>query len=152
MLHTVADDAADLSPDGLRVAYEDHLRTVLNTVGVDTAEAETSLDRATLEAIADGDTPDGDTDSDAADLTLSDAAAIAALADDAPDAEAIVLETRDHLLMGMTTAVLDVDAIAANLTVDLTGQEVQQAIEGRIEMTLPELAAIQSVIESRLEA
>jgi len=152
MLHTVADDAADLSPDGLRVAYEDHLRTVLNTVGVDTAEAETSLDRATLEAIADGDTPDSDTDSDAADLTLSDAAAIAALADDAPDAEAIVLETRDHLLMGMTTAVLDVDAIAANLTVDLTGQEVQQAIEGRIEMTLPELAAIQSVIESRLEA
>jgi len=152
MLHTVADDAADLSPDGLRVAYEDHLRTVLNTVGVDTAEAETSLDRATLEAIADGDTPDSDTDSAAADLTLSDAAAIAALADDAPDAEAIVLETRDHLLMGMTTAVLDVDAIAANLTVDLTGQEVQQAIEGRIEMTLPELAAIQSVIESRLEA
>jgi hypothetical protein len=152
MLHTVADDAADLSPDGLRVAYEDHLRTVLNTVGVDTAEAETSLDRATLEAIADGDTPDSDTDSDAADLTLSDAAAIAALVDDAPDAEAIVLETRDHLLMGMTTAVLDVDAIAANLTVDLTGQEVQQAIEGRIEMTLPELAAIQSVIESRLEA
>ena len=157
MLHTVADDAADLSPDGLRVAYEDHLRTVLNTVGVDTAEAETALDRATLEAVADGDvtdgdTPDGDTDSDAADLILSDAAAIAALADDAPDAEAIVLETRDHLLMGMTTAVLDVDAIAANLTVDLTGQEVQQAIEGRIEMTLPELAAIQSVIESRLEA
>jgi hypothetical protein len=53
--------------------------------------------------------------------------------------------------MGMTTAVLDVDAIAANLDVGLTGQEVQQAIEGRVEMTLPELAAIQSVIEQRLE-
>ena len=54
--------------------------------------------------------------------------------------------------MGMTTAVLDVDAVAAELDADLTGQEVQQAVEGRIAMTLPELAAIQSVIEQRLEA
>ena len=83
---------------------------------------------------------------------LTAAAALAALNDDTPDAEAIVLETRDHLLMGMTTAVLDVDAVAAELDADLTGQEVQQAIEGRIDMTLPELAAIQSVIEQRLEA
>ncbi|TQQ83413.1 hypothetical protein EGH24_01055 [Halonotius terrestris] len=142
MLHTVADETADLSPDGLLSAYEAHLQTVLDTVGVDTAVAETDLDRDTIEAVVDG---------DVAGLTLTEAAAIAALDDDAPDAEAIVLETRDHLLMGMTTAVLDVDAISANLDVDLTGQEVQQAIEGRIDMTLAELAAIQSVIEQRLE-
>ncbi|MFQ3475216.1 hypothetical protein HKK80_03000 [Halonotius sp. F2-221B] len=143
MLHTVADDTDDLSPDGLLGAYGRYLRTVLDAVGVDIAVAETDLDRETIEAVADG---------EVADLTLTEAAAIAALDDDAPDAEAVVLETRDHLLMGMTTAVLDVDAIAAELTVDLTGQEVQQAIEGRIEMSLTELAAIQSVIEQRLEA
>jgi hypothetical protein len=142
MLHTVADDASDLSAAGLQAAYETRLQEILDTVGIETADAETDLDRDTLAGVADG---------EAADLTLTEAAAIAALDDEFPDAEAIVLETRDHLLMGMTTAVLDVDAIAANLDVGLTGQEVQQAIEGRVEMTLAELAAIQSVIEQRLE-
>jgi len=142
MLHTVADDATDLSAAGLRAAYESRLQEILEAVGIETADTETDLDHDTLAGVADG---------EVADLTLTEAAAIAALDDEFPDAEAIVLETRDHLLMGMTTAVLDVDAIAANLDVGLTGQEVQQAIEGRVEMTLPELAAIQSVIEQRLE-
>ena len=142
MLHTRAEDAATLSPEGLRTAYETYLQSVIETVGVDTAVAETDLDRETIEAVVDG---------EVADLTLTEAAAIAALDDNAPDSEAIVLETRDHLLMGMTTAVLDVDAVAAELDADLTGQEVQQAIEGRIDMTLAELAAIQSVIEQRME-
>jgi len=142
MLHTVADETDDLSPNGLQTAYEGDLRTTVETVGVDTAVADTELNGDTVEAIVDGETDD---------LTLTEAADIAALDDNAPDAEAIVLETRDHLLMGMTTAVLDVDAVAAELDADLTGQEVQQAVEGRIKMTLPELAAIQSVIEQRLE-
>ena len=143
MLHTLADETDDLSPDGLQTAYEGYLQTTIETVGVDTAIADTDLDGDTIAAVVDGETDD---------LTLTEAADIAALDDEAPDAEAIVLETRDHLLMGMTTAVLDVDAVAADLDADLTGQEVQQAIEGRIDMTLPELAAIQSVIEQRLEA
>jgi len=143
MLHTLADETDDLSPSGLHTAYEDYLQTIIETVGVDTAIADTDLDGETIEAVVNGETDD---------LTLTEAADIAALDDEAPDAEAIVLETRDHLLMGMTTAVLDVDAVAADLDADLTGQEVQQAIEGRIDMTLPELAAIQSVIEQRLEA
>lgn len=142
MLHTLADETADHSPDGLQTAYEGYLQTVIETVGIDTAVADTDLDDDTINAIVDGETDD---------LTLTEAADIAALDDDAPDSEAIVLETRDHLLMGMTTAVLDVDAVAAELDVDLTGQEVQQAIEGRIDMTLAELAAIQSVIEQRME-
>jgi hypothetical protein len=142
MLHTLAEETADLSPNGLHTAYERYLQSVIETVGVDTAVTDTDLDGDTIEDVADGETDE---------LTLTEAADIAALDDDAPDAEAVVLETRDHLLMGMTTAVLDVDAIAAELDADLTGQEVQQAIEGRIEMTLAELAAIQSVIEQRLE-
>ena len=142
MLHTLAGETDDLSPKGLQTAYADYLRSLIETVGVDAAVADTDLDGDTIEDVADGETDE---------LTLTEAADIAALDDDAPDAEAVVLETRDHLLMGMTTAVLDVDAIAAELDADLTGQEVQQAIEGRIEMTLAELAAIQSVIEQRLE-
>lgn len=142
MLHTVATETDDRSPDGLLAGYNSTLTDALDSAA-ETAVAESDVEQSTIDAVADG---------DVAALSLTEAAAIAALSDDAPDAEAIVLETRDHLLMGMTTAVLDVDAIAANIDVDLTGQEVQQAIEGRIEMSLAELAAIQSVIEQRLEA
>jgi len=51
--------------------------------------------------------------------------------------------------MGMATAVLDVDTIAAAIDADLTGQEVQQALEGARPMTLGQLAEIMAVIERR---
>ena len=140
MLHTVADELDALTPESLLTGYADRLATTLEAVGIDTAADETGLDRATLSAVADGDVEA---------LSLTDAAAILGIAEEYPDSEAIVLETRDHLLMGMTTAVLDVDAVAAELDVDLTGQEVQQAIEGRAPLTLEELAAIQAVIDER---
>jgi hypothetical protein len=140
MLHTVADEIDTLSSTSLLDSYADRLATVLAEVGRDTVAEKTELNGETLSAVADGDV-------DA--LSLTDAAAILGLAEGYPDSEAIVLETRDHLLMGMTTAVLDVDAVAAELAVNLTGQEVQQAIEGRATLTLDELAAIQAVIDSR---
>ncbi len=140
MLHTVADEIDTLSSTSLLDGYADRLATVLAEVGRDTVAEKTELNGETLSAVADGDV-------DA--LSLTDAAAILGLAERYPDSEAIVLETRDHLLMGMTTAVLDVDAVAAELAVNLTGQEVQQAIEGRATLTLDELAAIQAVIDSR---
>jgi len=140
MLHTVADEIDTLSSTSLLDGYADRLATVLAEVGRDTVADKTELDPETLSAVADGDV-------DA--LSLTDAAAILGLAEGYPDSEAIVLETRDHLLMGMTTAVLDVDAVAAELAVNLTGQEFQQAIEGRATLTLNELAAIQAVIDSR---
>ena len=140
MLHTVADELDTLTLESLLAGYGDRLATTVDAVGIDTAAEKTELDDEQLSAVADGDV-------DA--LSLTDAAAILALDESTPDSEAIVLETRDHLLMGMTTAVLDVDAVAAELDVDLTGQEVQQAIEGRATLTLTELAAIQAVIDGR---
>ncbi|MFD1640762.1 DUF5791 family protein [Halohasta litorea] len=140
MLHDAAEQVSDLSPDALQTAYEDSLQSTVETVGTETVADETGLGVDRLTALLAG---------DGADLTVQEAAAILAVDPDEPDADAIVFELRDHLLMGMTTAVLDVDTIAANIDVDLTAQEVQQAIEGRIEMTLPQLAAIQSVIDGR---
>ena len=140
MLHTVADELDTLTPESLLAGYGDRLATTLEATGIDTAAETTELDDEQLSAVADGDV-------DA--LSLTDAAAILAIDESTPDSEAIVLETRDHLLMGMTTAVLDVDAVSAELDVDLTGQEVQQAIEGRATLTLTELAAIQAVIDGR---
>jgi len=139
MLHDAADQFSDPSPSALRAAYTDSLQSAIDAVGIGTVADETDLETDRLDAVlADG----------AADLTVEEAAAVLAVDPDEPDADAIVFELRDHLLMGMTTAVLDVDTIAANIDADLTGQEVQQAIEGRTEMTLAQLAAIQSAIES----
>jgi hypothetical protein len=139
MLHDVVDDPGSHSPAELRAAYEAKLASVVESVGAERVVAETDLTAEQVDAIAAG---------DAADLTVSEAAAVLGLSEEVPDAEVVVLELRDHLLMGMTTGVLDVDTIAAEIDVDLTGQEVQQALEGRTEMTLTELAAIHRFIDA----
>lgn len=140
MLYDAADEPETLSTDELLATYATELQAVVDDVGADTVVAETDLDRETVDAVVAG---------DVADLTLEEAAAVLAVSPDYPDQRGIVLEVRDHLLMGMTTAVLDVDTIAANVDVDLTGQEVQQAIEGRTPMTLAEFAAIHRLISER---
>jgi len=141
MLYDAVEDAASATADELHAAYLAQLRAVLDEVGVDRAADRTDVPRETLAALTDGEAPT---------LTLSEAAAVVALADDAPDADAVAFEVRDHLLMGMTTGVLDVDTLAADLDpdVDLSGQEVQQAIEGRVDPSLRHLAAIQAVVEA----
>ena len=139
MLHDVVADPGERSPAELRAEYDSLLQSVVDAVGVDRVVAETDLSRETVEAVGSGETVE---------LTVSEAAAILGLSEDVPDAEVVVLELRDHLLMGMTTGVLDVDTIAAEIDVDLTGQEVQQALEGRTEMTLDELAAIHRFVAS----
>jgi hypothetical protein len=141
MLHTAADAAADRSPAALEAAYAALLASTLETVGRDRVAAETDLDGETLAAIADG---------DVAGVTLAEAAAVLATDEEYPDPEAVVFETRDHLLMGMTTAVLDVDTLAAATPLEYSGQEIQQAIEGRTALSLGALAAIQSTIDRRV--
>ena len=140
MLHDAADRVSEPTPSALRTAYEAALRSTIEAVGPETVANDAAIEADRIEALAAGDSPD---------LTAEEAAAILAVDPDQPDAEAIVFELRDHLLMGMTTGVLDVDTIAATIDVDLTGQEIQQAIEGRAAMTLEQLAAIQSVIDGR---
>ena len=118
--------------------FETLLAGAVADVGTDRIVEATSLDAETVAAVADG---------DAADLTVAEGASVLAIAGD-DDPETLVAELRDHLLMGMTTAVLDVDTIAAAIDADLTGQEVQQTLEGRAAMTLQQLADIMAVIET----
>ncbi|MFC4449315.1 DUF5791 family protein [Halorussus aquaticus] len=140
------DDIADpnsTSPAELRAEYVSELAEVVETHGVDSVAEETGVDRATVAALT-------ESDADAADdITLEDAAAVAALADETPDADAIVAEVRDNLLMGMTTAVLDVDTIAAEIDADMDGKQVHQKVEGRAPMTLAEYATLHHFIASR---
>jgi hypothetical protein len=140
MLHDAADEPESLSPRQLRDAYDDELRAAIDGHGVATVAERADVPTDRVAALVDGESPA---------LTLSEAAAILAAADDGHDAEVIGQEVRDHLLMGMTTGVLDVDTIASNVDLDLSGQEVQQAIEGRIRLTLDELAAIHGYIAGR---
>ena len=139
MLHDV--EAADeLAPEELRTRYDDRLRAVLEEYGVETVAEKTALTHETISGLEERESPD---------LTLEEAAALLAVSEDEPDAEAIVIETRDHLLMGMTTAVLDVEAVESGIEGALDAREIQQKIEGRLPMTLDELAMIQGYIESR---
>ncbi|WP_144901922.1 DUF5791 family protein [Halobellus captivus] len=140
MLYDAAEEPASLTPAEVREAYEAQLRAVVTDLGVETVAADADVDLDTVAALADGPVPH---------LRVADAASILALDDARPDADSIVLELRDHLLMAMTTGVVDVDAIASNVDLDLTGQEVQQALEGRTAMTLEQLAAVQRYLAVR---
>lgn len=140
MFHEVVEDPGSLSPDALHGRYLAALRDVVGTVGVDAAVDRTAIDGATAEALADGDSPA---------LDLETAAGVLALRDDAPSADAIAAEARDELLMGMSVAVLDVEALASGIDGALEPKEIQQKIEGRFPMTLAEYALLQQYIEHR---
>ena len=149
MFHEVVDGADGADPaDGtgdtveaaaLVASFETLVREAVEEAGGDQIVDRTGLETATVEAAAGG---------DAADLTLEEGASVLAAAADR-DAETVVAEVRDHLLMGMATAVLDVDTISTAIDADLTGQEVQQVLEGRAAMTLEQLAEVMAVIETR---
>ncbi|MFB6304941.1 MAG: DUF5791 family protein [Haloferacaceae archaeon] len=140
MLHLAVENPADLSPAELREAYEAELRAAVEASGVESVAADAGVDEALLRDLVDGSVPE---------MTLEQAAAVLATRSDVRDAETVVHEVRDHLLMGMATGVLDVDTVASNVDLDLSGQEVQQALEGRMPMTLAQLAAIHRFVESR---
>jgi len=119
-------------------AFEALVNETVSTVDRDRIVDETGLSPATIDDAIDN----------LSELTVAEGAAIVAVKTDR-DTDAIVAEIRDHLLMGMAMAVLDVDTLAAEIDADLTGQEVQQALEGRTAMTLGQLAEIMAAIERR---
>ncbi|ELZ25513.1 DUF5791 family protein [Natrinema limicola] len=125
------------SPAALRAEYEDDLATIVDQYGPAAVAADTDLDEDTLEALAAGDSPD---------LTLEEAAEIQSLAEGEPDPETIVTMALEHLLLGMSTAVLDVEALESYIDIDLEAKEIQQKIEGRAPMSFEEFVHVQYVI------
>ncbi|WP_128477987.1 DUF5791 family protein [Halorussus pelagicus] len=142
MIYDDIEDPESTSADEVRANYVTDLAAIVAARGVDSVAEETGVDRETIAMLADEDAGVAD------ELTLEDAAAVAALDEDAPPADAIVAEIRDTLLMGMTTAVLDVDTIAAEID-ELDGKQVHQKVEGRAPMTLDEYATLHHFIASR---
>ena len=138
MLYDALPEADEPTPADLEAAYAADLGAVVDDHGRETVAAESGVDAETLSSFQTG---------EVGAATLSDAAAV--LAVDGADADAVVAEVRDDLLMGLSTAILDVDTVAVEIDTALDGREVRQALEGQIRLRLDELAAIQSLIRSR---
>lgn len=138
MFHEHRTDVSGLSPSELEAEYAAELADVVEDRGVDAVVEETGVDRDLVEEVADETIPRA--------LTLEQAAAIQALADGAADADTVHEMACEHLLIGMTTGVLDVDAVTAELPLNLEATEVQQKIERRAPMTFREFVHIQHVI------
>jgi hypothetical protein len=138
MLHELVTDPGELTPTELYNRYISEIRTVLNEHGIETVAESSGVDPATLRELSEGGSPE---------LTLEESAAILATSDDSLDGETIVTIARDELLMGMTTAVLDVEAVESGLSGDLEAREIQAKVEGRFPMTLREFALLYQYID-----
>jgi len=139
MLAEPIQDAETVDPETLRERYEADLADVVSEAGVDRAAEAADIDPARAEAAAAG---------DAADLTVEEVADLLALSADSPDSEAVLAEVRDHIMLQMSSAVLDVDALEAGLDSELSARDIQQKIEGRQPMTLAEYARIHHFVAS----
>lgn len=142
MLRGEIDATAAAGPEALVSTYGDVLRETIQRVDGDRIAKRTGLERETVDRVLAG---------DVADVTLEEAAAILATDPDRPDAETIAAEARDILLLGMTTAVLDVDTLASQLDAALGPKEIQQKIEGRYPMTLGEYATVHYHLRAHAE-
>ena len=136
MIHELA-DPAEATAEELHDRYRDILVEIINEQGIATAAESADLEEGRLRGLLAGD----DTE-----LTLEEAAAILALDAEHPDSDTIAVLARDALLMGMTTAVLDVEAVESRIGGELEAREIQSKVEGRCPMTLREFALLYSHI------
>jgi hypothetical protein len=139
VLQTVIDDAATHSVAALHDRYLDAVQDAVEAAGADAAANTTAVERERVQALCAG---------EPVELTVAEAASLLAL-DESVSGETIAAETRDHLLLRMTTGVIDVDTIAANVDIDMRATEIQQGLEGRTPLSLDRLAAIHRFIEER---
>ncbi|CCQ33257.1 hypothetical protein HLRTI_001878 [Halorhabdus tiamatea SARL4B] len=141
MLAAVDADAHDAA--SLRRAYDGLLADAIETAGVDAVVAGTALDADTVDALADADNA-----AETPSVTLSEASAVLALTTDR-DADALAADARDRLLLELSSAVLDVEALSQGLGRDVTPKELQAKMEGRHPMTLAEYAEIRGFVAGK---
>lgn len=138
MLRGEFPSAGEATAEELLTAYADLLAATVERVGTEAVVSETALEEATVQALLDGGRPE---------LTLEDAIAVVASDPDRPGAETLLIEARDILLIGMSAAVLDVEALAAGIDGAMEPKEIQQKVEGRHPISLEEYALLHAHIE-----
>ena len=131
-----ADVDAD-SAEGAIELYAGELQGIVAETGSGAVADATDLDGAVVDAIVDADveTVGG--------MHLTEVASILTLVD-GRDADAIVADARDELLLAMSSAVTDVERLAAGMDIGLDPKEIQAKLEGRYPMRLREYAALRT--------
>lgn len=139
MLHEERTEPGAESPEALADEYRGALAGIVADRGVDAVADATGVDAGTIAALEAGEAPE---------LALADAAAIQALATDL-DAETIHVQATEHLLLGMSMAVLDVETLAAEYPGEHSPRAIQQRLERRAPTTLAEFARLEHFVASR---
>jgi hypothetical protein len=141
MLSELPDEPGEMTPEELEALYAESLEAVIRERGVDTVADAADVPEDSVRSARAG---------ELGGITLEEGAAILALAEDHPPAEDIVMVALDDLLMGMTSAVLDVEALESAIGGELEAREIQQKVEGRHPITLAEYALLHQHIQSRI--
>lgn len=127
------------SPAALRAEYGDDLKRIIEARGLEHVSMLTGIDEDRLASIGTDEPPA---------LSLEEAAQIQSQGSGEPDPETIETMACEHLLLGMSTAVLDVDAVESELQIDLDPKEIQQKVERRAPMSFAEYVHLQYTIVS----
>jgi len=133
MFATVDADTTEAAID----LYVAELRAAVGEVGPGEAADATGLEDAVIDAVVAGDAEM------VGRMHLTEVAPIRALADER-SADAIAADAREELLFAMSTAVTDVERLAASLDTELDPKEIQAKMEGRYPMRLREYAALRT--------
>jgi len=133
MFATVNADTTEAAID----LYVAELRAAVGEVGPGEAADATGLEDAVIDAVVAGDAEM------VGRMHLTEVAPIRALADER-SADAIAADAREELLFAMSTAVTDVERLAASLDTELDPKEIQAKMEGRYPMRLREYAALRT--------
>lgn len=128
------------SVDELYTAYLEELRSIIRSVGRDEVVTESGIDESVVDAVLEG---------DEVSLTLDDVVSIWAFRTGELEADQVLTETRHDLMLAMSNAITNVDALSGDLERDLSPNEIQAKLEGRLSMTLHEYAVFRQYFDDR---
>lgn len=142
MLADEIESPGDLTPDELLSRYEEAFARAVEAAGEARVREAADLSAAELDDAVAG---------DAGALPLSAVASVLALEDGEPDAETLVAEARNRIMLELSAAALNVDRVAIAVDTDLDPKEIQAKIEGRLPMTLREYATLRHFIATEAD-
>lgn len=128
------------SPNELYVRYLDELRSILQAAEAEERIAEIQIDEGLIRDLKRGNDVS---------LTVSEAVEIWALQSDTIDPDQLLSETRHDLMLSMSQAITNIDVVAGELDADLSPNEIQAKLEGRLPLTLYEFAVLKQYFTNR---
>lgn len=128
------------SPNELYVRYLDELRSILQAAEAEERIAEIQIDEGLIRDLKRGNDVS---------LTVSEAVEIWALQSDSIDPDQLLSETRHDLMLSMSQAITNIDVVAGELDADLSPNEIQAKLEGRLPLTLYEFAVLKQYFTNR---